>query len=139
VSDPSAELMAAIKAALEADAALAAAMGGDVKVYDVGPTNARKPYLILANADVSPDEAECIEGAETDVTLDVWSLTEPPGQAQAMTIAAAAKAAMMGLAADLPSHRLLDPIAVRVSHLIDLVDGKTAHSVVTVRFPTEPL
>lgn len=137
MSDPSANLLPAIVAALIGDAVFGAAMGGNAKVYGIAPTNAAKPYTILAGSTVTPVFADCFDLSEADVSLDIWSLTDPPGQAQAMAIAAAGEAVMLGaLAID---GFVISAQRVRIQHLTDPRDGKTAHSIVVVRYSADPV
>lgn len=146
MSDPSGPLQTALIAFLKADAGVQAAMTQPVpKVYDVPPSNAAKPYLTIGDHDLLPDTAEGLEATETDANIHVWSLTTPPGQAEAKAVAAAVQAALCpgDGGADPPAmavegFRLTDAILVRARHMLDPADGKTAHSIVTIRFLLEP-
>lgn len=140
MSDPCAELQAAIRAALKGDPMLKVLFGGDpkpVKVYDVPPVNASPPYLVIGEDSVAPDLADCIDGAEVSATVHVWSLTNPPGLTEAKKIGAAVQAVLLGLG-DLPSHRVVSTEPRLARYLTD-ADGRTAHGIVTAQVNTEPL
>lgn len=132
MSDPSLELFTALRAAAKADAGVLASMGGKAKIYDIPPTGAAKPYVVFDPPSVIPDLADCMDASEAEVTAHVWSLTNPPGHAEAMTIAAALQAVML-VSPMLASFTVGDPILIRTEHFTD-PDGKTAHSIVTVSY-----
>lgn len=71
MSDPSLEVQAAIVAALKTNGALPAVVGA--RVYDSVPTSPTFPYVTLGDCQVLPDKAECIDGAELFLQIDVWS------------------------------------------------------------------
>lgn len=71
MSDPSLEVQAAIVAALKTNGALPAVVSA--RVYDSVPTAPVFPYISLGDCQVLPDKAECIDGAELFLQIDVWS------------------------------------------------------------------
>ena len=79
-------LRAAIHAALVADTALAAALGG-TKIYDVPPRDAAFPYVTLGEARIV--DASVDDGATQEhlLTLHAWS--RQGGHKEAHAIAAA--------------------------------------------------
>lgn len=139
MSDPCAELQPAVRAALKADATLLALFGGGpVKVYDgVAPPNTASPYLVLGEDSVTPELAECLDGAAVAVTVHVWDLASPPSVLGAKRIGAAVQAVLLDLT-DLPSHRVVAAEPQLARYLMD-ADGRTAHGVLTVTVHTEPL
>ncbi len=62
---------AAVVTALRGDAGLAALVG--VRVYDDVPDAALFPYISLGPEDWQPFEAACLDGAEGNMQIDVWS------------------------------------------------------------------
>lgn len=80
------------EAALRASAALAAAMGGTVRIYTEVPANAPLPYVVLGVDQVLQDtSSECADEAEVFATVGLWSRKTPPdrgAQARAMGSAA---------------------------------------------------
>lgn len=134
--DPSVELQAALIAALKADPSLAAAFAGAaVRVFDTAPPNIRGDYIILAF--FQPLPLNGTDGAETEVTLDIWSLTDPPGKAKAMAIGEAAVAAALAIT-DLPSHLVDSSWLTSSQYLTDGADQVTAHGIVKLEFVTQP-
>jgi hypothetical protein len=69
----------ALVATLKAHAGVSALVGS--RVYDVVPVTAVFPYISLGPSSVVPDCADCIDGREEMVQLDVWDrssgLTHP--------------------------------------------------------------
>lgn len=138
-SDPCAELQAAIIAALRNDADVQAAFApAKVLILDTPPagTGQRGTYVIVAQ--MHPIPLGATDVAETEVTLDVWSVTDPPGKTKAMQIGAAAMVAALGVA-DLPSHFVQSvlPSQAGARYLTD-TDGVSAHGILKVDFVTQP-
>lgn len=80
MNDPSLELQIALVALLKTPGALPVAVGD--RVYDKVPLNAAYPYISLGEGQVLPDKADCIDGAEVFVQIDVWSRGENFGEAK---------------------------------------------------------
>lgn len=136
MSDPCAELQSALIAALKADASVISAFAGSpVRVFDTPPTNVRGDYIILGFFQPLPVDGS--DAANTEVTLDVWSLTDPPGKTKAMSLGAAAMACALGLS-DLPSHIVTSTLATSAQYQIDTHDGVTAHGIVKAEIVTQP-
>ena len=137
MSDPAGELYTAMRAALKADTALQAAVGSTtVKVYDIPPVNTAGDYIVAGQDDVLDVKAECKSLRETEATVHIWSLTDPPGLVKCKAIGAAVQAVLLALG-DLPSFSMIATEFVRSRYLID-ADGKTAHGVISVNYTTEP-
>jgi hypothetical protein len=140
MADPSAVLRLALRDYLKHETGIATAFGSaTVKVFDKLPTpNAGMPYLFIQPFFVDDALAECMDDAEVDVSIDVWSLTDPPGLTQAETIAAAVKAALHSLDGDSPrmplsGWRCVAVENVNTQYLTDPSDGKTVHAVILTR------
>lgn len=140
MSDPAGPLRTALKSWIEADAGVIAAFAGKtVKVFEIVPiANEKTPYVHIAGLDGSDSLADCLDNAEVDVTVDVWSLTDPPGYAECERIAKAVKAALAACedTGDSPGfsvagHRVVTAVPQSTRYLIDR-NGKTAHGVVRV-------
>lgn len=148
MSDPSGELRSACETLLKADAGVIAAFGSKpVKVFAKLPvTNIAKPYVVISGFSVSPDLADCFDSAETDAQIDIWSLTDPPGYAEAEALGAAVQAALAPVDGDgqpilpftLTGHRLSSVLPLGTDYLDDPSDGMTVHGVVRLRFATDP-
>jgi len=69
---PAQALRAAIHAALVADTALAAALGGP-RVYDVPPASPAFPYVTIGEAQVTDWSTATDAGEEHRLTLHAWS------------------------------------------------------------------
>lgn len=148
MSDPTAVLLAAAQAALSADAAVLAAMGDKPRFYSVAPRNppqgSAKPYAILSAA-VAPRPAQCFASAVVDLTVDIWSLTDPPSTGEAIALAAACLAVLVPEDDDgtpgapdwtLSGHVLKDATHLGTDHLTDPAD-QSAHSILRVQFETD--
>lgn len=91
-----AALQKAIVGRLKGDAPLTAIVAG--RVYDRVPADAPYPYVTIRNIQVVDDGAECVDGAEVYIDLDVWS--NAVGKVEASRGASAVRRALHE--ADLP-------------------------------------
>lgn len=151
MSDPSLPLSDALMAAIRADpGVLAAFSGGKVRVYDIPPQNppqgTGKPYVVLGNVAPISDAAECLDATRVAVTVDVWSLTDPPGTREAKRIMAAVLAVLVPLDARgtptppawaLPGFLMRAAQLLGVDHLADPTD-QSAHSIGRVEYAIDP-
>lgn len=145
-ADPCALLRPALKAWIKADTAVIAAFAGKtVKVFaGFPPANTAKPYVVIASLFAAPLIGDCFAGSEVDYQLDVWSLTDPPGSAEAEAIAPAVAVAAVAMAdPDSPAFgiagwavKAVQPIST--SYLTDPSDGKTAHALIRGRITLAP-
>jgi hypothetical protein len=96
MSSPAAPLHAAKEAALRGSAALAAAMGGQVRLYPAEvPPNAPLPYIVAGDDEILLENTDCAAEAEVVATVQWWSRTSPPDKgAQARAIGGAIVAAL---------------------------------------------
>lgn len=140
MSDPAADLQAAIRTALKADAPLIALFDqGVVPVYDIPPVNKAGPYLVIGDDDIQADQADCIDGAEIDSNVHIWTQTDPPGKLLAKQIGATVQACLLAMTTIGAVHKLCSVWPVRSSYLTDPSDNRTVHGVVSIHFVTEPL
>lgn len=148
MSDPAGELRAALEPWLRTDPGVVAAFGSNrVKVYKtLPPVNAEPPYIFIAGLTIRDEIAECIDAAEADLQIDVWSLTDPPGFAEAEIIAKAVKACLAALEDDgdsppftIADHRVVSVQPISTQYLTDPSDGKTVHAVILVTLRVDPV
>lgn len=85
-----AALQKAIVARLKGDADLTALVAG--RVYDRVPAGAAMPYVHLRNFQAVDDGAECVDGLEVFIDIDVWS--NAVGKVEASRAAGAIRAAL---------------------------------------------
>ncbi|MCB5173645.1 DUF3168 domain-containing protein [Microvirga lenta] len=85
-----AALQKAIVGKLKADAALSAIIAG--RIYDRVPAGAALPYVAIRNIQAVEDGADCIDGLEVFIDLDVWS--NAVGKVEASRAASAVRAAL---------------------------------------------
>jgi len=85
-----AALQKAIVGRLKEDADLTALVAG--RVYDRVPADAPRPYVHIRNFQTVDDSAECIDGAEVYIDLDVWS--SAVGKVEASRAASAIRKAL---------------------------------------------
>lgn len=123
-----------VEAALRGDAALKAMFPANkVRVYDVPPTNAKTPYLVIGEDSFDDVSGEGVSLSEISATVHVWSLTDPPGKLEAKRIGDRVEQVLIGLAGgDLPI-RTAWPIAAR--YLTDR--DMSCHGVITVGLARE--
>jgi len=90
----------AVLAALKADAALMALIGG---VFDWVPEDQPYPYIVIGEAIETPDNSHDSHGSNLVITLHVWSKYR--GYAQALTIAARVRALLEHRPLTVAGHR----------------------------------
>lgn len=124
-----------IEAALRGDATLKAMFPANrVRLYDVPPTNAPAPYLVIGEDSFSELEAEALDLSAIEAMVHVWSRTDPPGKVEAKAIGARVREVLLALA-DTATIRSTWPLPPR--YLID-TDDVTCHGVITVGLTYEP-
>src|SRR5262249_20879864 len=129
----SAALRAAVHAALTADAALVAALGGP-KIYDEPPREAL-PYVTLGEMRVADFSTGSEEGLEHQLTLHAWS--RQGGQREAHVIAGALLQALDNAPLALAGHRLVN-FRFSSADVRREADGRTYRALVRFRAVTEP-
>ena len=131
---PENELQAAIWGVLVADTDLAALVGN--KVYDRVPMASDvAPYVTFGPSDHVPEDAECIDGIDVSVQVDVWS-EKQGGFKECKEITWAIRKALHEVEIDLPTHALAEMRVTQTRHFRD-PDGITSHGVVTVEAQLE--
>jgi hypothetical protein len=127
-------LRAAIHAALAADAALCAVLGG-ARVYDEPPAAAAFPYVTLGESRIADFSAGGEPGAEHQLTLHAWS--RQGGHNQAHVVTGALLQALDDAALTLAGHRLVN-LRFATADIRREADGRTYHALVRFRAVTEP-
>ena len=130
----SAALRAAVHAALTADAALAAALGGP-KIYDEPPREAAFPYVTLGETRVADFSAGSEPALEHQLTLHAWS--RQGGHREANVIAGALLQALDDAPLALAGHRLVN-FRFATADIRRESDGRTYRALVRFRAVTEP-
>jgi hypothetical protein len=126
-------LRAAIHAALIADTALAAALGGP-RIHDEPPANAAFPYVTLGEARITDLSGDGVAAQEHQLTLHAWS--RQGGHKEAHVIAGALLQALDDAPLALGGHRLVN-LRFAVADIRREADGRTYHAVVRFRAVTE--
>ena len=127
-------LQQAIFAALTADAALVALLGGE-RVYDDVPSRAEFPYVTFAQTSERDWSTGSEEGSEHVLTLHVWS--RAGGRREAHEIMGALRAALNDEALPLSGYRLIN-LRHEFSEARRDPDGESFHGIVRFRAVTEP-
>ncbi|QUS39295.1 DUF3168 domain-containing protein [Tardiphaga alba] len=128
-------LRAAIHAALKADTALIAALGG-AHVHDEVPRDAAFPYVTLGDGGISDISTDDGDVQEHRLELHAWS--RQGGHKEAHVIAGALLAALDDAPLTPSGHRLVN-LRFAVADIRRERDGRTYHAVVRFRAVTEPL
>ena len=132
--DPSAPMQTAVFAALSNSTRLWDLIGNPARIYDDVPDTPTFPYVTIPDAHVVDDYADGIVGSEIYVDVHVWS--RALGHIEAKQIASAVRSAMCAIL-NPAGHVVVVFEFVSTRHMTD-PDGVTAHSIVTVRYSTEP-
>ena len=126
MASPSLELQGAIVARLKGSAGLTALVGS--RVYDAVPSNAVFPYVTVGEGDETSDDADCIDGFEISLDIDVWS--RGVGFPEAKRISDEIRKALKS-----PELKLTQNALVYFNHrqtrFLRDPDGKTSHAVLT--------
>lgn len=130
MSDPALALQGAIVATLKA-----AATGAGNRIYDDVPTGAAFPYITLGEAQTVANRADCYDGSEVFLDVNVWS--RAVGYPEVKTIASQVRTTLHDAALTLTGH-VLDLIEVRDATYTRDPDGKTRRARITVRALTHP-
>lgn len=146
MSNPSVVLRPALETWFRGDTQVIASFNGKtVKVYkSLPPVNAVAPYIFIAGLTVLDDIAECLDATEVDLQIDVWSLTDPPGFAEADAISTAVKASIFRLqntdspAFTIAGFRVVAVQPISTDYLTDPSDGKTVHAVIRATLSIDP-
>ncbi|MFC4172639.1 DUF3168 domain-containing protein [Microvirga sp. GCM10011540] len=124
-----AALQKAIVGKLKGDAALSAIIEG--RVYDRVPAGASLPYVNIRNIQAVDDGAECIDGHEVFIDLDVWS--NAVGKVEASRAASAVRAALSLVPLALDEPYALTEIGHRDTNIGDGGDGLLTRARMTFR------
>jgi hypothetical protein len=126
---PGHELQVLLLSTLKADATLMALVNG---VYDTPPDKPwgdRLAYISFGPSDVLTDDADCVDGEEHNIQIDVWS--RAVGAVECKKICAAVKATLHGQELELSDNALCE-IRVNGYRTLRDPDGLTTHGVVDV-------
>lgn len=126
MASPSLELQGAIVARLKAWAGLAATVGG--RVHDSVPTAPVFPYITVGEGDETSDDADCIDGFEISLDIDVWSRAK--GFPEAKGISDEIRKALKSADLELPTNALVE-FRHRQTRFLRDPDGLTSHAVLT--------
>jgi hypothetical protein len=124
-----AALQKAIVGRLKGDALLTALVSG--RVYDRVPAGAPLPYVHIRSIQVVDDGAECIDGAEVFIDLDVWS--NAVGKVEASRAASAVRKALHDAPLALDEPYALTEIAHRDTNVGDGGDELLSRARLTFR------
>jgi hypothetical protein len=127
-------LQAAIQAALLADPALRAALGGP-RIFDTAPREAAFPYVTLGDARITDASGDDAPLQEHQLTLHAWS--RQGGHHEAHVITGALLSALDDAPLAPAGHRLVN-FRFALADIRREADGRTYHAVVRFRAVTEP-
>jgi hypothetical protein len=135
MSSASWALQRAIFAALSDNAAVAAAAGGIVRLYDAPPRGAAFPYIVFAEDSETRWATATEDGSEHILSLRVWS--RAGGRQECKCIADAMRDALDDAALSLAGHALVE-LDFRKAVYEREGDGKTYCARLEFRAVTEP-
>ena len=106
------------------------------RIYDRVPPNAVFPYISLGLAEELEDEADCIDGLEIFLDIDVWSQAQ--GRVEASNIAGTIRKTLRNAHLVLPDHKFVE-LHFRDMRVLRDRDLITTHIVLTWRAWVEAL
>lgn len=116
-------------------AALRTHTDAGASVYDIVPASSPFPRITIGPTQVVPNPADCMDGSETLLQIDVWSVEE--GYVQAKRIAGQVRAILHDASMTLDGHDLQLMVSQSTNYLRD-PDGLTAHAAMIFRALTQP-
>lgn len=134
MTSPAVELQKAIHAALSADAALTARLGG-AKFYDAVPSSAAFPYVSFGRTNVYDWSTGTETGSEQLFTVHVWSKAK--GKTEALEIMEQVRWLLDGAELTLSGHHLVNLTYEYAEARYD-DDLAVYHGMVRFRAVTEP-
>lgn len=129
-------LQQAIHALLSSDAALAALLGGQDRVFDHVPQGRALPYVTLAQTSIRDWSTADLDGEEHTITLNVWSSAF--GKKQVQEVLGRLRALLHDRALTLSGHRLVN-LRHEFSEARRDPDGEILLGRARFRAVTEPL
>lgn len=129
MATPSEDLQKAVRAALLADAAVAAVVGTAVR--DGQPLAEVGSQITFGPSDYVLEDMDCIAARVETIQLDCWVRDASGALHPARALADKVKAALHGAELALDTHALALMRVVGVRAMMD-PDGLTAHAIVTV-------
>ena len=126
MASPSLELQIAIVSRLKATAAVADLIAD--RVFDSVPDDADFPYVTVGEGDETSDDADCIDGFEISLDVDVWS--REVGFPEAKRISDEIRRALKSPDLVLQTNLLVE-FRHRQTRFLRDPDGLTSHAVMT--------
>lgn len=126
MTSPTYELQGQIVTLLKADTDLASLIGG--RIYDRVPESPTFPYVSFGPSDEISDDADCIDGFEVTMQLDVWS--RAVGFPECRKIVDAVRKALPEDGITLADNALVT-FNHRISRVFRDPDGLTSHGAMT--------
>jgi len=106
-------------------------------VFDDVPTSNPYPRITFGPIQVLPNLADCMDGSEAFVQIDVWSQSKI-GMVETKTIAGQIRSILQDATLTLDGHELQMMQIDNAQYLRD-PDGLTKHAAITFRALTQPL
>lgn len=138
ITDPGYVLQAAIVSELKSNGGVSAIVGS--RVFDRvarnpdGSPQADFPYVALGDTQFIPDEAECTDAGETNLTLHCWS--RAVGFPEVRRLAAAVANALHDVSLPLDSGNV-QSLLLQSSRVLRDPDGLTSHAVLNFSVLTD--
>lgn len=126
---PSEDLQKAVRAALLADAEVAAVVG--TRVRDGLPLETDAAQITFGPSDYTLEDMDCIDARVETIQLDCWVRDSSGALHPARALADKVKVAVHGVDLALDTHALANLRVVGVRAMMD-PDGLTGHGIVTV-------
>lgn len=126
MTSPTYELQGQIVTLLKASPEITALIGG--RVYDRVPENPTFPYVSFGPSDEISDDADCIDGFEVTMQLDVWS--RAVGFPECRRIVDAVRRALPEEGITMADNALVT-FYHRISRVFRDQDGLTSHGAMT--------
>ena len=134
MTSPSLEIQGTIVETLKATPALMALVNGVYDSVPADPWGAKLGYISLGPEDSNIDDADCIDGEEISLQIDVWS--RKPGRVACKEICHAVKSVLHRADLVLSANALVE-IELENIRILKDPDQTTHHGVMTFRIAVE--
>lgn len=130
MSHPGEAIQILVEATLRGDPVLKAMFPANrVRLYDVAPDNAPEPYIVIGDDAFSDVSGDRVGLTEVTPTVDVWSLTDPPGKIEAKRMGSRIETLLLGLPTRDGPIRSAWPVLA--TYPMDR-DNRTCHGIIRV-------
>ena len=135
MTSPSLEVQGLLVSRLKNTGAVSSLINGVYDRVPADPWGTKQAYISFGAEDMTPDDADCVEGEEITIQIDVWS--RKVGRVACKEIMSAVKAALHLRDDLILAENILVECRLELSRILQDPDGLTTHGVMQFSFSVE--